>query len=281
MILADKIIILRKDNGWSQEELAEQLGVSRQSVSKWELGASVPDLDKILGMSSLFEVSTDYLLKDELEEPEYAAEPKNVPEDSINVSVELANEFLEVRKTYSERLARGIILCILVPILTCFVSELIWELRLTSSASSVLELLWEHSGELETAAAIAEIVLGTVLIVSGVSELSRYSYLGKTKLTLQYGVRGIVEKRQEEYGNTYRLKVITGTALVVSELFAIVLFFSAISVGRILVWIIAALAVYQLLTACMMQNSFKMLLHEDIPAKDNEKKNIDLYLKIR
>lgn len=68
MILAEKIILLRKRNGWSQEELAEQLGISRQSVSKWELGASIPDLDKVLKMSKVFDVSTDYLLKDEIEE---------------------------------------------------------------------------------------------------------------------------------------------------------------------------------------------------------------------
>ena len=62
MILADKISELRKKNDWSQEELAGQLGVSRQSVSKWESAASIPDLDKILKMSELFGVSTDYLL---------------------------------------------------------------------------------------------------------------------------------------------------------------------------------------------------------------------------
>lgn len=59
---------LRKRNGWSQEELAQQLGVSRQSVSKWESMASMPDIQKIMAMSELFGVSTDYLLKDELEE---------------------------------------------------------------------------------------------------------------------------------------------------------------------------------------------------------------------
>ena len=64
MILADKIAELRKKNGWSQEELAGQLGVSRQSVSKWESASSMPDLDKILKMSEIFGVSTDYLLKD-------------------------------------------------------------------------------------------------------------------------------------------------------------------------------------------------------------------------
>ena len=62
MILADKIMEERKKNGWSQEELAEKLGVTRQSVSKWESAQSVPDLQRILRMSELFGVSTDYLL---------------------------------------------------------------------------------------------------------------------------------------------------------------------------------------------------------------------------
>lgn len=74
MILADKIIDLRKKAGWSQEELAQQLGVSRQSVSKWEGAQSIPDIDKILQMSRIFGVSTDYLLKDEIELP--AEEPR-------------------------------------------------------------------------------------------------------------------------------------------------------------------------------------------------------------
>lgn len=65
MILAEKIALLRRQTGWSQEELANQLNVSRQAVSKWESGASIPDLDKVLKLSALFEVTTDYLLKDE------------------------------------------------------------------------------------------------------------------------------------------------------------------------------------------------------------------------
>ena len=68
MLLSEKIMSLRKRNGWSQEDLAQQLGVSRQSVSKWESMASMPDIQKIMAMSELFGVSTDYLLKDELEE---------------------------------------------------------------------------------------------------------------------------------------------------------------------------------------------------------------------
>ena len=80
MILADKITALRKKAGWSQEELTEQLGVTRQSVSKWEGAQSVPDMDKVVQMSRLFSVTTDFLLKDELSEEEPA------PEGGVNHS---------------------------------------------------------------------------------------------------------------------------------------------------------------------------------------------------
>ena len=67
MILAEKITMLRKKNGWSQEDLAMKLDISRQSVSKWESTASIPDLDKLIKLSEIFGVSTDYLLKDEID----------------------------------------------------------------------------------------------------------------------------------------------------------------------------------------------------------------------
>ena len=63
MNLAGRIQYLRKQKGYSQEELADKVGVSRQAVSKWESKQSTPDLDKIVAMSEIFEVSTDYILK--------------------------------------------------------------------------------------------------------------------------------------------------------------------------------------------------------------------------
>lgn len=74
MNLAEKIQQLRKRNNFSQEQLAEKLGVSRQSISKWESGQSVPEIDKIVQLSDFFEVTTDYLLKD----IEYQIEEDNV-----------------------------------------------------------------------------------------------------------------------------------------------------------------------------------------------------------
>ena len=92
-MIADKIIVLRKRCGWTQEELAEKVGVSRQSVSKWESAQTVPDLERILLLSQLFGVSTDFLLKDEIE----AEEPLKSDEEPSTVrrvSMEEASAFL-------------------------------------------------------------------------------------------------------------------------------------------------------------------------------------------
>ena len=75
MILADKITEERKKNGWSQEELADKLGVSRQAVSKWESAGSTPDLQRVIQLAQLFDVSTDYLLRDEVVRQEETIRP--------------------------------------------------------------------------------------------------------------------------------------------------------------------------------------------------------------
>ena len=85
MTLAEKIINLRKQKGWSQEELAERLDVTRQSVSKGEGGQSMPDIVKILQISELFGVTTDYLLKDNEEAIESEMPPETEKEEKGNV----------------------------------------------------------------------------------------------------------------------------------------------------------------------------------------------------
>lgn len=67
MKLPDKMIFLRKKNGWSQEDLAEKLNVSRQAISRWENGTALPDAQNVLQISKLFNVTTDYLLNDDYE----------------------------------------------------------------------------------------------------------------------------------------------------------------------------------------------------------------------
>lgn len=117
MILAEKVMTLRKKKGWSQEELAEKLNISRQSVSKWESGASIPDIDKIILISGLFGVSTDYLLKDEMETEEISEKEIQCEEsDAKCVSVEEADSFMRLKRKLAVPTALGTALCILSPI---------------------------------------------------------------------------------------------------------------------------------------------------------------------
>ena len=86
MTFNNKLIKLRKANALSQEELAEKLNVSRQAISKWELGDATPDSDKIIALSNLFGVTTDYLLKDELENPTTTIIMRSDPHKNILIS---------------------------------------------------------------------------------------------------------------------------------------------------------------------------------------------------
>lgn len=70
MKLSEKILRLRKEKGLSQEKLGNEIGVSRQAITKWETGAALPEIEKIVILSEYFGVSTDYLLKEYMEEPE-------------------------------------------------------------------------------------------------------------------------------------------------------------------------------------------------------------------
>lgn len=83
MNLAEKLTIQRKKLGMSQEQLADRLGITRQSVSKWEAGSSVPEISKLVAMSELFGVSLDYLLKDYLEEENDRKNPEDMYQGSF------------------------------------------------------------------------------------------------------------------------------------------------------------------------------------------------------
>lgn len=142
MILADKIIRLRKKNGWSQEELADKMNVSRQAVSKWESAQTIPDLEKILQLGTLFGVTTDYLLKDEIEDEEFSND--NSSDTNVKkITIEEANTYLEQRKRASWRIALATFLCILSPI-TLIVLGMLSELSnpiMTETAAGVVGLI--------------------------------------------------------------------------------------------------------------------------------------------
>ncbi len=103
MAISDKILNLRKEHGLSQEAFAEKLGVSRQSVSKWESGTAMPDIDKIVSISELFGVTTDYLLKeDEPENEDFTEEYVPDLDDTLRPEKPIVFADTEVTEEYQD-----------------------------------------------------------------------------------------------------------------------------------------------------------------------------------
>ena len=188
MIFADKLIALRKKAGWSQEELAQQLNVSRQSVSKWEGAQSVPDLDKIVQLSRIFGVSTDYLLKDELEEQEPAP---------------ILPEQPQRRRA---KAGVGHVLCVISPI----------ALILLGGRSEYTAHITENA-----AAGIGLSVL-IVLVAAAVgifltcgAKAKAFSFLETEPFETEYGVSGMVRQRQQDFQSTANRLNMIGTILCI------------------------------------------------------------------
>ena len=211
MILADKIINERKKNGWSQEELAEQLSVSRQSISKWEGAQAIPDIQKIIKMAELFGVTTDYLLKDD-EEPEAVVSSESASSDPgvanvVRVSLEEANEFLDLAEKIAPRTANAVSLCIFAP---AFLLSMI--------AVSLIPGI-----TLPTAAAVGLGMIGLLLLVAvavfffivDAAKMQRFEYLEKNPIDTMYGVTGMVKEKKKDSEQTRIIMIAIGVILCI------------------------------------------------------------------
>lgn len=267
MILADKITDLRKKNGWSQEELANQLGVSRQAVSKWESASSIPDLDKIIKLSNIFCVSTDYLLKDSLEEEtrelseSKMADAGSEEENIQMVSMETANVYLELLRNVSSKIALGVSLCILSPV--CLIG--------------LAGLSDEEGGYIisETAAVSMGMTILLLLVASAVAiflingrKIEEYEFLEKEPVELAYGVKGLVEKEKFGYEAAHSRNLVLGIVLCI--LSAVPIMILAVSddngmlaiLGVDLCLLLVAVGVYLLVSTGILYGGFQKLLEE-------------------
>lgn len=265
MIMADKIIDLRKKNGWSQEELAEQLGVSRQSVSKWEGAQSVPDMNKIIAMARLFNVSTDYLLKDEIEMVQAPEDTKNVAMDNDpparRVSMEEANEYLVKAESSARQISIGVMLCILSPIVLILLSVAgeMGRIPLTEDQGSILGVI----------VLMFLIAGGVFLFVKNGLRMSKFDYLEKELIDTEYGVTGMVRTRKDEYEHTFTIWLTVGIILCVLSAVPVLVctFFNEnddmlIAAGVSCTLALIAVGVWMIVRVSIVWDSFKKLLEE-------------------
>ena len=272
MILADKIIRLRKKNGWSQEELADKMNVSRQAVSKWESAQTIPDLEKILQLGTLFGVTTDYLLKDEIEEEEFSNDDSS--DTTVKkISIEEANTYLEQRKRASWRIALATFLCILSPIAL---------IVLTTLSGLPNPIITET-----TASAVGLIVLFAfilcavpIYIYCGFKN-EPYAFLDKNiPFELEYGVKGLVTEKKNAFRPTYIAYNIIATCVCIFSVVPLVLLsFSEnevlVAVALALLMIIAGIGAGMFIVAGTQNASMQKLLKEgDFTEKEKKRTSV-------
>lgn len=261
MILADKIIKLRKEQGWSQEELAHQLQVSRQSVSKWESMVSVPDLDKILKLSQLFGVSTDYLLKDDApEEPGFAPDAEASAEAGRRtVTLEEANGYLHQAAAAAWRIALGVAVCILSPVALILLAG--------AATYGKLAITEDMAGGLGAAIFLLLAAGAVYCFITEGLKLHRYAYLEREPISLAYGVAGMVETKKEQFESTFKSSIAGGVMLCILGMVPLMLsamaedeFLTLCCVALLLVF--AAVGVFLIVWRCIVWGSFARLLEE-------------------
>lgn len=247
MTFGEKLQKLRKEAGLSQEELADQMGVSRQAVSKWERDSGYPETEKIVRMSRIFHVTLDYLLNEEgsvdAEKSESAAAGK-AEEQGIYVSRETADGFLAFRKRQSLRTGAA------------------WGLIVGGLSFS---LWWTDMGMILY---MLSVIAAIVLLFSVKLASSPYGKIGREPLVFDEQVKAELNAAYAEKKRTAYVFQLTGIALIAVGFLICPLISTGWSAGDTLLLAAGLLAAGAGVFLCIymggFQRSYRLLMKEDL-----------------
>ncbi len=193
MTLGQKLRTLLKDNGMTQEDLAERLEVSRQAVGKWVNDKGIPEVGKIVQISNLFGVSTDYLLKEDYEEKGYPEE-KVVSDSGYYVSQEMLDGYLSYSRQNVKQITGGISLFVLSNVFGCFddyriMSFLYW----VTMAAGIIMIVWQFL------------------------QIRKYQEIRNEHLTFDDKVFGEFKKQRENRRKKYAVMMIAGVVILLAS----------------------------------------------------------------
>lgn len=275
MSLQEKLYELRKKSGWSQEELAEKCSVSRQSVSKWESGLSVPELDKILLLSKLFGVTTDYLINDECITSEFSEKEENNEKDEkkISLSMQQAEEFIKLRFNWIHKFSLAVSMCIVSPVIM-FILFGLYEGGIIGISEDLLGIIGLIIALFFIAPAVA------VFITYG-NSTKKYSFLDEKTIKAERAIINMAQNAKESLSASYNRKIVTGVLMCILA-GGIVLFSGAIEefnsrleyavfFAIAIAICIVAYAVYIFVSANMQMSTYNRLLQENDFTPENKK----------
>jgi len=253
MKLSEKIIYLRKRQGWSQEELAEALGVSRQSVSKWESGASMPELDRIVQLCALFGLTADALIRDDLE-PDGA---ETISDGAHRLTLQEAYAYVAEYHVAAQKIALGSAACVACPAVLVALST-ISEILCTAIGLPALFLM---------------VAWGVWLFINTGTITGRYRHIDKRRFTADPAVTAWAKEAREQFRSSWVREIAAGTVLCVLSpapimllggMFEFLFFRGDIgaSIGTGLLLVMVAAGVYLFVHSCTIRNCYQRLLKE-------------------
>lgn len=255
MNLPEKIAYLRKSQGWSQEEFAERLSVSRQSVSKWESGASTPELDRIVDICKLFGLTADALIRDDLP-LEAPSRPAKIPDGRPVLTLEDAYAYIAQFQVVARRIAAGVAACVASPapmlLLSAFAPDFLSEaIGLPVLLIMVGWAVWQF------------------VVAGGIAQ--QYRHVEKGRFTAVPGVSEWVRSSRDGFRPAFTRDIALGVMLCVVSPAPIIFmdaFFDSSSLadnlGAAILLAIVAAGVYLFVLRGTLQNCYHRLLKEKV-----------------
>ncbi len=200
MTLGQKLKALLKNNGMTQEDLAEKLDVSRQAVGKWVNDKGIPEVGKLVQISNLFGVSTDYLLKEDYEEKSVSEEKAVTKEDDVSksgyyVSQEMLDGYLTYSRQNVKQITGGISLFILSNIFYSF----------------------EHYNMIMSFLYWLTMIAGIIIIIWNFLQIRQYQEIKNERLTLDETVYLEFKKQREKRRRKYAIMIIVGVVILMAS----------------------------------------------------------------
>lgn len=273
MILADKIIRLRKQFGWSQEELAEKMNISRQSVSKWESTNSIPDINKIIMLADIFDVSTDFLLKDDIEKFDSLSEGTKL--DIIQISLEQALQYVENKIRVSNLITKGVVLCL------CSVTPLFFFLAMAET--NQLNITRDMAAWIGVVSILIMVSVGISFFIKTNQYKNNIAPIENEEFELAYGVHSVFSEKLQKFTATYNLGLSVGIFLFIFSFVPLIfvsMFFSDSNITLmmlIVLFLMIATGIYVVASVSAKFDAFNNILKNSSkkPEKSKRTKRVE------
>lgn len=247
----EKLQKLRKEKGMSQEALADELGVSRQAVSKWENGQVYPETEKLIQLGRLFHVSIDYLLNEENEQG--VQDTADQDEGTLSVSMDTIQEYLKWKRPFAFAIAIG------VAIILCGVT---------------IPILFDE----EVGAAFFLFMVGiavAVFVAFGIRDAHRWQYLDERKIYVSRSVVETLNKAYQKFQKRFMVVITSGIFLIIFGLCATVaadalIHDAAERYGAILFYFTAA-AMVLIIPAGIMNGAYRRFIYFEAANQEKDK----------